>query len=232
MQSKCNASLQKKRLMLVSHSGNWNLINFLFVKHFSTTKSKLSSLKSVGEERCVFSIRVGKYLLACDEYSETSSSFYGMTNRNRILWDQWIPSARSPFSFLKWKEFSPLFLQGRPRLPLAHRHHQHGLALDVLRHHLLSRHHRLQHELHAEIRPREVWPAGNRICTYYYFEGWAFKRDLPLNNSTGPTYSFPSHQTIEPNFFLTENDIGQFAMVHRINGSIPLLVQRFGSRDL
>ena len=46
-----------------------------------------------------------------------------------------------------------IFPQGRPRLPFPHRHHQHGLALDVVRHHLLSRHHRLQHELHAEIRP-------------------------------------------------------------------------------
>ena len=50
----------------------------------------------------------------------------------------------------------PQFLQGRARLPLAHGDDQHGLAVDVLRHHLLPRHHHLQHELHAEIRPREV----------------------------------------------------------------------------
>ncbi len=46
---------------------------------------------------------------------------------------------------------------------VAHDVDEHGFAVDVVRQPLLSGHHRLQHELHAEVGPRKVRHPGANI---------------------------------------------------------------------
>ena len=45
---------------------------------------------------------------------------------------------------------------GSHRLLGPHRLHQHGLLVNLVRQSLFSRHHRVQHELHAEVGAPEV----------------------------------------------------------------------------
>jgi hypothetical protein len=54
-------------------------------------------------------------------------------------------------------------LPSQPRLRVAHDLDQHGLVVDLVRQPLFSGHHCLQHELHAEVRPRKVQRSGGNL---------------------------------------------------------------------